>query len=113
MYFQRHLASLDKLVSKIFWLQSWGSGDENNENQWIHFVDVGRTIGVVGVDGEIHTLMGYWSVRHYYNGKKLLKRIPVRRDLKPGERLATSEEILRHQTIRRQLDQTSSGLTIS
>lgn len=97
MYLQRILASLDKLVSEIFWLQSWGTGDENNKNQWIYFVDVGRTIGVVGVDGKIHTLMGYWSVRHYYDGKKLLNRIPVRKDLKPGERLAIPEEILHHQ----------------
>ena len=101
MFFQRVLALYDKAISEIFWLQSWGDGGESDgkgKNRWIYLVDVGhKKIGVVGVDGKIHTTMRYWAARHYYDGKKLLKRIPVRKDLKEGERLATQEEIAQHQ----------------
>jgi hypothetical protein len=113
MFFQRILASLDKLLSEIFWLESWGIGDENSKTKWIYFVDIGHTIGVMGTDGKIHTMMGYWSVLHYYDGKKLLKRIPIRKDLKPGERLATLEEIQSHQAELRKRFSEKSGLTVS
>lgn len=93
MRLQRLLAALDKKISKLFSLQSFGHGNEKGIHQWIYFMNVGPTIGVVGVDGKLHTVMSYYSVRHYVNGKKLQKRIPVRKDLKEGERLATREEI--------------------
>lgn len=98
MLFQRFLALLDRAISELFRLQSWGDGFEDRDHRWIHFVDFGPTIGVVGKDGRIHTMMSYWSVRHYYDGQgKLLKRISVRKDLKKGERLATRGEIAAHQ----------------
>ena len=107
MLFQRLLALLDKATSEVFRLQSWGDGFEDRDHRWVHFVDVGPTIGIVGQDGKVHTMMGYWSVRHYYDGKgKLLKRIPVRKDLKEGERLATKDEIYTHQRdVRRQFSE--------
>lgn len=95
--FQLMFALIDKMVSEMFALQSWGTGNEAGENRWTYFVDFGRLIGIVGTDGKIHTLMSYWSVHHYYDGKKLLRRILVRRDLKQGERLATPEEVRHHQ----------------
>lgn len=114
MFFQRVLAWFDKIISEVFWLQAWGTGDEKSNHNWIYLVDVGRTIGVVGVDGKIRTMIGYWSVHHYYDGKKFLKRIPVRKDLKAGERLATRKEIVQHQKeLSEQFVKTSSGLTIS
>ena len=113
MLFQRILALWDKVISEIFRLQAWGTGDERGENQWTYLVDVGRPIGVVGVDGKVHTLMSYWSVHHYYDGKKLLKRIPVRKDLRDDERLATPDEISRHQAEVRKQFANSGGLTIS
>lgn len=97
MLFQRLLALFDKVISKVFRLQSWGDGFEDRDHQWIYFVDFGSIVGIVGQDDEVHTMMGYWSVRHYYDGRgKLLKRIPVRKDLKEGERRATQEEIALH-----------------
>ena len=91
------LACSDKIFSKLFRLQAWGTGDDLHRHEWIHFVDVGPTIGIAGADGKIRTMMGYWSVRHYYDGAKLLKRIPVRKDLKEGERRATAEEVRLYQ----------------
>ncbi|MEK7612392.1 MAG: hypothetical protein AAB407_03565 [Patescibacteria group bacterium] len=42
-------------------------------------------------------MTGFWSVNHYYDGNKLLRRILARKDLKTGERLATEEEVLQYQ----------------
>lgn len=103
MFFQRIFARVDRILSSLFWLEAWGHGDKNREYRWEYFIDIGKTIGVVGLDGKIHTMMGYWSVRHYYENGKLVKRIPVRKDLGGGERLATNEEIALHQAeLRRQ-----------
>lgn len=111
MFFQRIFALFDKIISEIFRLQAWGTGDEKANNRWTYFVDVGQTVGVVGANGKIHTMMGYWSVHHYYDGKSLLRRIPVRKDLKEGERLATQEEIARHQIeLRQKFARTSGGM---
>lgn len=96
MLIQRLLAWVDEIISEVFWLQSWGDGDESWNNRWTYFVDLGPRIGIVGTNGIIHTIMGKWSVHHHYCGGTLLKRIPVRKDLKEGERLATKEEITQH-----------------
>ena len=109
MLFQKIFALWDKVISEIFWLQAWGTGDEHGENRWTYLIDVGHPIGVVGANGKIHTLMSYWSVHHYYDRKKLLKRIPVRKNLLDGERLATPEEISRHQAEIRQQFANSGG----
>ncbi|TSC61634.1 MAG: hypothetical protein G01um101448_627 [Parcubacteria group bacterium Gr01-1014_48] len=114
MFLQRILALWDKVISEIFRLSSWGTGNEKSLNQWIYLVDIGHTIGVVAATNKIHTIMSYWSVRHYYDGKKLLKRIPVRKDLKEGERLATAKEIVQYQKgFEEQSSRSSGGLTIS
>ena len=110
MFFQRVLALWDKAISKVFYFGAWGTGDQNGKHRWTYLIDVGHSIGVVGVDGKIHTIMSYWSVRHYYDRKKLLKRVPVRKDLKDGERLATPEEIAQHRVeLSEQIARSSGG----
>jgi len=95
-FFQHILASWDKAISDLFHLQSWRTGNTNSDHQWTYFVDFGPTICIVGTDGKIHTMMSYWSVHHYYDRNRLLKRISVRKDLKDGERLATPDEIAQY-----------------
>ena len=113
MFLQHILAWIDRAISEVFSLEAWGTGDEEGKHQWTYFISVGRTIGVMGVDGEIRTIMGSRSVHHYYDGKKLLRRIPVRRDLKEGERLATREEIAQHRAeFSERVARTSCGGTI-
>ncbi|HEY4523798.1 MAG TPA: hypothetical protein VJK04_02925 [Candidatus Paceibacterota bacterium] len=94
---QRILAWFDEVISSLFNMSSLGSGNDQGGHIWTYFFDIGPRIGIVGNDSKIHTVTGYFSVQHYYNGDKLLKRIPVRKDLASGERLATSEEIRQHQ----------------
>ena len=92
-------AWFDRAVSEMFQLESWGDGHEDQPHTWIYFATIGSRIGIVGVDGRMHTIMGYFAVRHHYDGQgNLLQRVPVRKDLKQGERLVTEEtEIVRHQ----------------
>jgi hypothetical protein len=97
MRLQRMLAQLDEAICSRLDLESWGDGDMLGKHCHVYFVGVGPSIGIMGIDGRIHTVMGYFSVRHYYDGSELLRRIPVRKDLKIGERLVTEEEILQHQ----------------
>jgi hypothetical protein len=93
MFFQRIRAWIDVMVTDLFGLSSMGTGNPNKENLWTYFADWGPTIGIVGANGRVHTLVGYWAVHHYHAGHTLTKRIPVRNDLKRGERLATRKEI--------------------
>ena len=93
MLFQRFLVRFDKMISKAFNLEEWRIGEEKGNYECIYLIDVGPTIGVVDADGNIRSMMGYWSVSHKYDGQKLLERIPVRKDLQPEERLATRQEI--------------------
>jgi len=114
MLFQRILALWDKAISGLFGLQEIGTGDQKGRNRWIYLIDIGHTIGVVGVDGSIRIMSSYWSVNHHRDGKKLLQRIPVRKDLKDGERLATEEELATYQIeLRKEFARNSGGLTTS
>ena len=97
MLFQKILYRLDQLVSWTFNLMVSGGGDENGEFMWSYHQDVGPPIAIVGANGRIHTLTGYFTVHHYLDKGNLVKRIPARKDLKEGERLATQEEVFRHQ----------------
>lgn len=99
--FQRFLAFLEKTISKALSLQSSRTiNEEKNESIHEYFFDFGSRIGIVGTNGKIHTVTGYWSIRHYYyydnkDGEiLLLQRVPIRKDLKEGERLATRKELL-------------------
>ncbi|HBX58294.1 MAG TPA: hypothetical protein DEG18_01640 [Candidatus Yanofskybacteria bacterium] len=65
-----------------------GAGDIDDAYQWTYFVTIGPVIKIVNMRGEVVEATGYWSVRHYYDEQgKLLKRIPVRKDLGCGKRL--------------------------
>lgn len=92
MRWQRFLGWLDVRISSLFKMTSSGTGPDGNE-RWTYFPDYGKRIGIVGVDGRIHTMMGYWAIHHYYENNKLARRVAVRNDLQEGERLATQEEI--------------------
>jgi hypothetical protein len=95
-FFRTLLGKLDVAVSEFFWLQSWGDTSNPERERWTFYVDRGHTIGIVGTDGKVHTMVGYHAVNHYYEGGRLARRVPVRRDLKPGERRATAQEIDDH-----------------
>ena len=89
MRLQNILAWFDRVVSSIFRLQAWGQGDIDGAYQWTYFVAVGPVIKIVDVNGEVLEATGYWSVRHYYDEQgRLMKRIPVRKDLGCRKRLA-------------------------
>lgn len=103
MYIQRVLARVDKGISAFFGLQEWAHCNTNGDHRWTYFVDIGKAIGIVGADGNVHTVASYWSVRHYNEDGKLVRRIPVRKDLKEGERLATGKEIAQHRAERQAL----------
>ncbi len=109
-FFRSLLGKMDEAISDALRLSSWGDTADPQHERWIFYVDRGRTIGIVGTDGRIHTLMGYHSVRHYYEGDRLVRRIPVRKDLKPGERLATWPELIRHQRELREQFANASGI---
>ena len=112
MFIQRILALFDKVISTVFGFTEVGTGDQKGDNVWTYFFDFGRLISIVGVDGKIHTTSTYSAVRHYRKGKKLLKRIPVRKDLKKGERLATQQETHERQLkLREELSRAHSGVT--
>ena len=93
MVIQKFLSLCDRVISSAFSLEVWGTGDEKGTYRWTHFGKFGRSVGVVGTDGEIRTLMGFWAVSHHLEKGKLTKRVFVRKDLREGERLATEEEI--------------------
>ncbi len=106
MLFQRIFALFDKIVTRVFSMSSsyFGSQDEEGYGKgcWSYFCHFGRRICIIGIDGKIHTLTGYWAVHHYVirdsKGERLLRRIPARKDLKNGERLATGKEVVVEQT---------------
>ena len=97
MFLQKILCRWDQLVSWTFNLMVSGGGDENGEYKRSYHIELGPRIAIVGANGRIHTLTGYFTVHHYLDKGELIKRIPVRKDLKEGERLATQEEVFRHQ----------------
>ena len=92
---ERLLARFDQAISELFRLESWHLGDTEHEHTSIYYPSIGKgRVGIVGVSGEIHTVMGRRCVRHYYDvTNRLTRRILVRKDLKSGERLATPEEV--------------------
>lgn len=94
MILQKFLAFLDRFISELFQIQSSGTIFEEERSKWEYFFDFGPRIGIVGTDEKIHTVTGYWAIRHYYDGSRLLKRASTRKDLKDGERLATPDELL-------------------
>lgn len=100
MLLQRILASLDILVSKLFKLEHWTTGSMEGIHERTFYVRHGHLFGIVGVDGFVHTMMHSCVVKHRYNGKVLIRRIRVIKDLKMGERLATPEELEARQKIR-------------
>lgn len=91
--FLQILTFLDRTISELFRLQSSGTILEEGKSVWEYFFDFGPRIGIVGIDGKIHTVTGRWAIQHYYEGNKLLKRVSALRDLKDGERLATFNEL--------------------
>jgi len=92
---ERLLAKFDQAISELFRLESWHLGNTEGEHVSIYYPSIGKDrVGIVGANGEIHTVMGRRCVRHYYDvTNRLTKRILVRNDLKSGERLATQEEV--------------------
>ena len=102
----RIFAWIDRFLTNTFRLGgTLGLGTSGSEiTQRIYYIGIGRgpTIGIVGVDGQIHTLIGYWSVRHYLEEGRVVRRVPVRKDLKKGERLATRGEIVAYQKKRQE-----------
>ena len=96
MVTQKLLSLFDRAISSVFRLEKWAIGDDDGTYRCTYFVDKGRTIGVIGVDGEMRVMMGYWAVHHHLEKGKLTKRVLVRKDLKEGERIATEAEIRQH-----------------
>ena len=88
MRLQNVLAWFDRVISSAFRLEAWGQGNDDGPRQWTYFVTSRPVIKIVNMRGEVLEATGYWSVRHYYDEKgRLLKRIPVRKDLGCGKRL--------------------------
>jgi hypothetical protein len=94
---QRILGWFDREVSNFLWITSMGDGDRKGTSSWCFFSCFGPRVAIVGVDGRIHTLTGRYTINHKYRNGKLVRRIPARKDLEPGERLATGAEIVQYQ----------------
>lgn len=96
LFFLRILASCERTISRWFRISRNGEGTTDGGayiGKWTFFSDFGRRIAIVGTNGRVHTLTGYYAVHHYYQKGKLVKRRPVRKNLQPGERLASAQEI--------------------
>ena len=112
MQWQSILAELDLWISAWFGLERWTLGDTSGMHSRLFYLRGKKMIGIVGVDGRIHTVMSYRTVMHEYDGSRLLRRVLVRKSLKKGERLATEAEIQAHRERSRMEMNNSVGLTI-
>jgi len=113
MRLQKIIAWFDGLVSDIFGFSWSRMGNFESLSDAYYFSGFGPRLGIVGADGKIHTIMGYWTVKHSYDGEKLLKRILLRKSLQKGERFATQIEIQSHFEERRRQWNEGGGFCIS
>ncbi len=67
--------------------------DGENEIVLMSGCNPDRWMGIIGKDGNIHTVTDAEAVKHFYKDGKPIKRVLARKDLRAGERLATEEEI--------------------
>jgi len=99
---QKILAQCDRFISNFFEITSSGSKG-GSEERWVYFFTFGPRIAIVGTNGKIHRLTGYFAIEHFYKNGTLIKRVPVRKNLAEGERLATNDEIAKWQEETNQL----------
>ena len=112
MFIQKMLARIDSAISLMFKLEFWILGSTSGPHERLFYLNSGKRIGIVGTDGTIRTIMGYWTVMHECDGSKVLRRVLVRKDLLEGERLATEADFRNYDERRRVEMKNSSGLTI-
>ncbi len=112
MLWQSVLASIDIWLSETFRLASCTSRGTYGHHTRMFYLRRGKKrVGIVGVDGRIHTITGYNAVIHEYSGSRLLRRVLVRKNFAKGERLATEAELKADQERTRKEMESLGGMT--
>jgi len=112
MLFQRILAWIDARLSAILGLESWTMGFRNSFHTKVFYLNSKKSVGIVGADGRIHTILGIRTVFHEYDGPKLKRRVHILQSLGKDERFATQEEINAHLESSRREFSTGVGFSI-
>jgi len=113
MILQRILAWLDERISAVLGLESWTMGSKNSLHTKAFYLNSKKRVGIMGVDGRIHTIMGIRTVFHECDGSKLKRRVHILQSLGKNERFATQEEINVHLESQRREFSTGVGFSVA
>lgn len=89
MLFQRLLARWDKFISNLLRLsRDTTSSGQGTPSVSCFYTMLGPRIAIVNEARGVRILTGLFTMRHYYDRDgKLIRRLPVRKEVKKGERL--------------------------